>query len=263
MQQLHIHQSVTFFGAAGKHESTDTGRRGHPRYALVLATLVLPLFCSTARAQNGLADYDPLTFAYADYTYAWFDNGDAGDGVTFSAAASRRFLESEEHPYFAAVSGHFGRADDELALPHFGGAVVGLRQNWYRIGVTGGIDLSHRWFDSAQRPDWHRMLYGVLGWEQNDIVTSIPGLFTVDRDAAGIFAGVGALLQYTPRNMVDLRVFRVNYDDRTARFTTYLVRNDYLLGRGIALSAGVSYHKSSSVDTAAVHVGLTWLFKSR
>ena len=85
----------------------------------------------------------------------------------------------------------------------------------------------------------------------------------MDRDSEGILYGAGVLLQYTARGMVDLRILRVNYEDETARFTTYSARNDFLPGAGIVLTAGASYSAPPSADATALHVGLTWMFESR
>ena len=226
--------------------------------------------------QSDLWNYDPLSFVTIDYTHAWFEGGDAGDGTTLALAASKSLSDAQQ-PTFVALWGHFGRANDELTLPDFGGRAVGLRQHWYRGGVMVGIDYSHPWFERAREKtlsshpagprrtgadvDRRRRLYGLLGYEYNDIELTLPDGFRMDRDSRGMLYGAGVLLQYTARSMVDLRVIRVNYEDETARFTTYAARNDYLLGAGVVLATGMSYSASPSADTMALHVGLTWMFE--
>ena len=85
------------------------------------------------------------------------------------------------------------------------------------IGITRADGAS----ESEADVDRHRRLYGLLGYEYNVIELTLPGGISMDRDSEGILYGAGVLLQYTARGMVDLRILRVNYEDETARFTTY------------------------------------------
>jgi hypothetical protein len=258
------------FGRGECRVDTEQPAAPHPdliRAATAAGARFAPIISVTEGGADGSADqppsesdlwnHDPLSFVTVDYTHAWFEGGDAGDGTTLSLAASKS-LGDAQTPNFLALWGHAGRADDELALPDFGGLAVGLGQQWYRLGVMAGVDTSHAWFEGRDR---HRRFYGLLGYEYNDIELTLPGGPSIDRDSSGLLGGAGVLLQYAARSMVDLRVLRVNYEDETARFTTWTARNDFLLGAGIALAAAVSYSASPSADTTALHVGLTWMFE--
>lgn len=234
-------------------------RRGELR---IFGLILYAVLAETAVASPDLGNHEPLSFAIIDYTRVWFEDGEAGDGTTLALAASKR-LDDTYQPTFAGVWGHFGRADDELALSAFGGVDIGLRQYWYRGGVTAGIDFSHPWFSGGGRTSRHRRLYVLLGYEHNDAQFTLPGGISVDRNLNGVVSGVGALLQYNARNTLDLRVSRVNYgqEDEYASFTTYEIRNDYLWAAGLAVSVGWSYSSAETASATAVHLGLKWLFE--
>lgn len=220
------------------------------------------LVLAAPAAGEDWADYDPFSFVNANYAAALFGSGDAGSGTTLGVSVSQSFGlsgrvqrpdgETAPSPFFLAVLGQASQADDELALPEFGGADVQLRQVIYR----GSLVLGYNRQILGQR----RTFFGLLGWETNDLRTSF-GPLVFESEVGGLVYGAGVFVQNTRRNAVDVRIVRIEYEESDrASYTTYGVRNNYLLGSGFVWSVGVSLNESPSIDTRALHCEVSWLF---
>ncbi len=214
----------------------------------IALSLGICLLAAPAVGQD-FKDKDPFSFLGVSYTYARFDGGDAGDGVTRGVAASKSY-GIPDRPLFLAGFAQFSRADDELKLVEFGGIKSQIEQNILRMGLMAGWEFGD---------DKHLTAYALAGREGNVLTATVMGFENEDSYNGWVYGG-GALFQITERNLVDLRVVDINYSEsETASYNTFSFTNYYLAG-DLAVSVGVSYNGSPSVDTTAVHLGLTLLF---
>lgn len=226
-------------------ETMNAPRSLQSRLSLAMAATALAIFWlshASALAQSEL-DLVNLEYVYADF--------ETGSGKTLSFAGSTVVFESDSAPAFVALFGRVGSAQDDLALAELVDIDFRLQQRWYRAGALAGIDISS--------DDRERKVYGILGYEYNDVDLIFPFGFSQADRYKGEILGAGALLQYSSRNTLDFRGFRVRYADPLGRYTTWELQNYHKRGWW-GLSTGISYNKSS-VDSVAVHIGLSLYFR--